>query len=425
MLINNGLFPVQRLNRQLASALRSEFYSKKLTTKKIKTAADWQNIPLTSKADLQSAYPFKMLAIAHSRVASYHESSGTSLLNTPDDSVAPTASMFTEFDWSDIVERFLRNAVQWTNSDRLLIKTPYSMVTTAHQAHRAAQRCGALIVPADNRSSIMPYSKVIRLLKDLGITTTWSLPTEPIIWALVARSFGFNPATDFPSLRAMLVAGEPLSAGKRRRISALWGGIPVYQDYGSTETGSLAGECEAGQLHLWNDRVFHEVIGVDGTSRDTGTGRLIVTPLYKEAMPLIRYDMSDTVTVANEGCACGSLAPTIVVHGRAESSAGIDQSTLDELVYGLPISLNAHLWRARSHAEYLEIELGCENNENHDISDELAHRIFIETGMRAEVTVVPVTDFLGPSTFSRQTAMQKPKFMFRPDESWANAFAYQ
>jgi phenylacetate-CoA ligase len=134
------------------------------------------------------------------------------------------------------------------------VKTPYSMATTAHQMHVAARAAGAMVIPADNRTSMMPYRRVLRLLRDLQPTVTWSLPSEPLLWAAADRALATGTHERVPRLRALVVAGEPLSAAKRHRISELWGGARVIEDYGSTETTSLAGECSQGVLHAWADR---------------------------------------------------------------------------------------------------------------------------------------------------------------------------
>src|SRR3954468_11225892 len=53
----------------------------------------WQEIRPTTKADLRDAYPFGLLAVPRSELATYHESSGTT--------GTATASYFTDADWDD------------------------------------------------------------------------------------------------------------------------------------------------------------------------------------------------------------------------------------------------------------------------------------------------------------------------------------
>src|SRR4029453_13922023 len=117
------------------------------------------------------------------------------------------------------------------------------------------------------------------------VTLTWSLPTETLIWAQAARAAGHDPATDFPALRAMFVAGEPLTQARPRRIGELWR-VPVLDEFGSTETGPLAGQCPRGRLHLWADRVLFEVHDpATGRIGPDGRGQLAVTPLRRAGAP--------------------------------------------------------------------------------------------------------------------------------------------
>lgn len=170
-------------------ARRSPFYSQRL-------GDDFSKAQVTTKSDLRENSPFGFLAVKRREVATYHESSGTS--------GEPTSSYFTDSDWEDVVSRFLRNAVGVASEDSVLVKTPYSLVTTAHQMHLAARYRGAMVVPGDNRSSNIPYSKVIRILEQIPITVAWCMPTEVFLWAEAARLAGKNPATDFAHLRAFL-----------------------------------------------------------------------------------------------------------------------------------------------------------------------------------------------------------------------------
>ena len=216
----------------LAAASASAFYRTRRDGVPVDRAG-LAGYPLTSKADLRDAYPFGMLAVDRTRLATYHESSGST--------GTPTASYYTGADWADLVDRYTRMRVGIKDTDTFLVRTPYALMLTGHVAHAAARACGATVVPADNRSLATPYAKVVRLLKDLDVTLTWSLPTDALVWAAAAAQAGLRPDRDFPALRALLVAGEPLSPARRDRIAAVWG-VPVVQEYGASETGGLAGE---------------------------------------------------------------------------------------------------------------------------------------------------------------------------------------
>lgn len=403
--------PLDKLNQVYIRARGTPFYSSRLPER----MEDWARLPLTSKADLRAAYPLGLLAVPLKSVATYHESSGTS--------GAPISSFFTENDWQDIQSRFLRSRVALGAGDMVFVKTPYSLVTTAHQMHGAARAAGATVVPADNRSRNMPYRRVLRLLRDLPITVTWCLPTEAQIWAYLARQIGLDPASDFPHLRALMVAGEALSPARREAISRLWGGRPVIEDYGSTETGSLAGECAHGHLHLWSDRVHCEVF--DESLRATalsGRGSLVVTPLEREAMPLVRYHLEDDVRIFSDACPCGSAHPRIEVFGRRlVRMSGLYPRELEEVIYA--IAPQTWFWRARASDQAIEVELHVEPGSSftRKVLQEAIESAFSRPAL---VRLVGPTCFVPPEWMREEETMQKPRFVFGAEENWNNSASY-
>ncbi len=410
----------ERIPQALSQASQSPFYRTRLGDRERlpATVAGLATLPTTTKADLREGYPFGFLAVPRERLATYHESSGTS--------GEPTASYFTEEDWDDVADRFNRGAVNINASDTVLVRTPYAMLTTGHQAHRAARMRGATVVPADNRSSVTPYGRVVRLLRDLQVTVAWCLPSECIIWAAAGRAAGLRPERDFPSLRTFLVAGEPLTAARRARISELWGGIPVMQDYGSTETGSLAGECPHGSLHLWADRVVPEVYD-PGTGRATaeGTGRLVVTTLYREAMPLVRYDTGDIVELSRAPCPCGWHLPAVRVHGRSSGGLGlkngmISQAGVEESVHGLPMEYGVLFWRARRAGGRLEMEIEVEPSMEGAACAALGERLPVPATVRG----VPPGTLMPRSVLTDAGTFVKPRALFDEHEDWSKAVTY-
>ncbi|HEV7650404.1 MAG TPA: AMP-binding protein, partial [Actinophytocola sp.] len=220
----------------LGGVADSPFYRERLGPRaaQLRTRADLETMPLTTKQDLRDGYPFGFLAVPKNELATYHESSGTAGM--------PTASYYTERDWQTINDNYARKWTGIRGDDVFLVRTPYALMITGNMAHAAARSRGALVVPGDNRSLAMPYSRVLRVLHDLGVTTSWSMPTEPLMWAAAAWAHGYDTRTDFPALRALFVGGEPLSPNRRRRISELWG-VPVVEEYGATETPCLGGQC--------------------------------------------------------------------------------------------------------------------------------------------------------------------------------------
>jgi phenylacetate-CoA ligase len=90
-------------------------------------------------------------------------------------------------------------------------------------------------------------------------------------------------------------------------------GVDVIDFYASEESGQMATRCpHSGHYHVAAESVLLEVIRDDGEPAGPGeTGRVIVTPFYNYALPLIRYEQGDYVEVAEEPCGCGRTLPTL------------------------------------------------------------------------------------------------------------------
>lgn len=412
----------RQLTRSLSWAARSPFYRSRFGSEAPpSTIADLAGLPLTTKQDLRDAYPFGLLAVGNERLATYHESSGTA--------GSPTASYYTAGDWLDLAERFARKSIGMLPTDTFLVRTPYALLLTGHLAHAAGRLTGATVVPGDNRSLAMPYSRVVRVLRDLGVTITWSVPTECLIWAAAARAAGLDPRTDFPALRGLFVGGEPLTTARRRRISQLWG-VPVVEEYGSTETGSLAGECPAGRLHLWADRVIFEVLDPQtGRLTPDGRGQLVATTLYREAMPLIRYNLEDTVEVDYCDCDCGWQLPTVRVFGRSQfgysvGGVPVTQHQLEEIVFGLPDRCGVLFWRARAEASVLRIQIEVEDTHRAAAVAALASAVDNQLGVRCEVVALSPGRLVPVDALTRSHDVVKPRSLFGADEDWSKAVLY-
>jgi phenylacetate-coenzyme A ligase PaaK-like adenylate-forming protein len=100
--------------------------------------------------------------------------------------------------------------------------------------------------------------------------------------------------------RRIVVAGEVLSDDVAGRVREAWGVAP-FQVYASTEALMLAAESEDRVgLHVSDDLVVLEV--VDERDRPVPPGlpghKVLITSLVNRTLPLIRYELPDTVTLA-------------------------------------------------------------------------------------------------------------------------------
>lgn len=114
----------------------------------------------------------------------------------------------------------------------------------------------------------------------------------------------------FPSLRFVLCSYEFVSVVHRRILSRVFS-VPVFNLYGSTETGHLLMENERGEMKPSYDTAFLEVAEED----EQAVGELIVTTLSNDYMPLLRYRIGDLAQRIER-----SYGTDYLVHGRSRDA---------------------------------------------------------------------------------------------------------
>jgi phenylacetate-CoA ligase len=122
-------------------------------------------------------------------------------------------------------------------------------------------------------------------------------------------------------MKVAIANAEPLLSYQRDAIERAFD-CPARETYGMAEAVCAAGECEAGQLHLWPEAGVLEVLDEEGAPVTGGApGQFICTGLVNEDMPLIRYRVGDRGAVPKEEttCSCGRKLPVLPgLEGRCD-----------------------------------------------------------------------------------------------------------
>jgi phenylacetate-coenzyme A ligase PaaK-like adenylate-forming protein len=92
-----------------------------------------------------------------------------------------------------------------------------------------------------------------------------------------------------------------------RQIERAFPGVPVVSSYGSTETGHVFTQCEAGFFHQNVATCRVDVQPFKSDRGDTRVGRVLVTTLDHPWFALLRFDVGDLVRLrkTDEPCSCG------------------------------------------------------------------------------------------------------------------------
>jgi phenylacetate-CoA ligase len=169
------------------------------------------------------------------------------------------------------------------------------------------------------------YVKAIRTHRPLFLK---GLPSVLYHFSLFLRQQGVADI----SFKAVFSTGEVLVPRYRKLIEETFG-CKVYDSYGHMERTVAISESPRGELHINPDYgvlelVRHGAPPARTVDADRGgssyMARVVGTSLYNLSMPLLRYDVGDTVLVEPEKkCACGRQFPLVSSVGGRRSEVVI------------------------------------------------------------------------------------------------------
>lgn len=148
----------------------------------------------------------------------------------------------------------------------------------------------------------------IQMIQDYGTTVLIATPSYAMHICEVGEELGYDWAAS--PLRVGLFGGEPCPPGLKAEIEGRMH-IICTDNYGLTEVmgPGVSGECLASrnQQHIAEDHFLWEVVDpATGEAVAPGEeGELVLTPLDKQAIPVLRYRTHDLTRVTKEPCACG------------------------------------------------------------------------------------------------------------------------
>ena len=287
---------------------RDLFRSAGIAPGDIQSVRDIEKIPFTTKKDLQQGYPFGFLAVPLKKVVRIHTTSGTT--------GKPTVVGYTRRDldnWSELIARNL-TMVGLTDDDIFQNAVNYGLFTGGLGFHYGAEKIGMTVIPSATGNT----RRQIEMIDDFGVTALHCTPSYAMHIAGVAEKEG----TTLPSLKTGMFGAEPWSDNMRKILEEKLG-VTAYDSYGMSEMygPGAAFECkERDGLHIWHDMYYVEIIDPD-TGEVLGPGELgelVVTPLVKEAMPLLRYRTGDITMLMEDECPCGRGAKLARFSGRCD-----------------------------------------------------------------------------------------------------------
>lgn len=264
----------------------------------VRTLDDIRKLPFSEKTDLRDAYPFGLFASPLAEIVRVHASSGTT--------GKPKALFFSRRDLDRSAELIARCllATGTTRRDVLQNMMTRGLFTGALVMHYGAEKVGLLVIPAGPGNS----ERQLLLMQDFRSTVFHTTPSYALYLADFMEQRGIAPRRHL-SLKRAFIGAEPYTEETRRKIEQAFG-IDVFNSYGLSEMNGpgVAFECQhKNGMHLWEDHFLLEVVApkTGEPLPDGRTGELVLTTLYREAMPILRYRTRDITCVLPEPCPCG------------------------------------------------------------------------------------------------------------------------
>jgi phenylacetate-coenzyme A ligase PaaK-like adenylate-forming protein len=200
---------------------------------------------------------------------------------------------------------------------------------------------------ANNSVSVpasLPIAEIVARLNELQPAALGGYPSAISSLAMEASAGRLRISPRFVN-----TGSEPLLSESRAMIEQAWG-RQVMNIYGTSE-GASASSCGEGPgMHLNEDVCIFEPVNDEGRLVPPGerASKVYITRLYNHVQPLIRYEMTDEVTLLDEDCPCGSGLRLIAdIGGRSD-----DVFTYPGGLVVHPITFRSPLGRERNVIEY-------------------------------------------------------------------------
>jgi phenylacetate-CoA ligase len=204
----------------------------------------------------------------------------------------------------------------------------FSLALDAHQLTEAG------LSPFNLQARVCDYRLGAGIMQKAGIFRRQYLSVQDGVGKLHSRLLSIHASVlhCYPSIMASLArynnalgkklrfrlafsTAEAISPMAREVIADSFG-CDLRNIYGSSEMSWVAWECEKGSMHI-HPSTLVEVVDTVGTPLGKGKeGGLLVTPLWKRTMPLIRYRIGDMGSLGGK-CSCGRGTQTLAsISGR-------------------------------------------------------------------------------------------------------------
>ncbi|MEA5115722.1 MAG: hypothetical protein VB050_17025 [Geobacteraceae bacterium] len=165
------------------------------------------------------------------------------------------------------------------------------------------------------------------------------------------------------NLKAVIITGEMIYPNQVEVIEDVFK-CPVSNEYGCTELGIIAMQCPSKGMHLMVDNLFIEFIKGNKAAAPGEEGEIVLTELYSEIMPLIRYRLGDIGIKSEDKCGCGRGLPLLKeIKGRADdfiacaNGRQIDPIVFEYILQEIPANIGKVMQFRITQTKYTELNI--------------------------------------------------------------------
>jgi phenylacetate-CoA ligase len=221
---------------------------------------------------------------------------------------------------------------------------------------------------------------VRRMAEELRLFQPEILESDPAYLAILSRACA-DAGIELYRPACIVLTYEFPSRMHLRAIRSGFPGVPVVSSYGSTETGHVFTQCEAGAFHQNTATCHVDIQPFRQEIGDPHVGRILVSTLDNPWFTLLRFDVGDLARIAPAPCPCGrtdgltvasiegrSRDVTFTTEGRTVTAKALDDALAEAT------ELTGYLVEQVGHGRYVaryQSERGAEERTREAVQESL------------------------------------------------------
>jgi len=249
---------------------------------------DWNSVPVMTKRDLQIPLKKRLSKDFSLKSIYVNKTSGSS----GDPFIFAKDKWCHALTWAEIIDRFSWYSIDFNHSVQARF---YGIPLDKYGYYKERLKD---FFSHRFRFSIFDLSDAAfeKCLKKFNSTSFTYINgyTSPIVqFAKFLKERQIILKTVCPTLNACMVTSEMLFESDKKLMEAQFG-VPVINEYGASELDLIAFQNTDGDFQLNSETLFVEILDDEDNPVPYGEeGHIVITSLYNQAHPFIRYDIGD------------------------------------------------------------------------------------------------------------------------------------